>query len=50
MINNKNAVKDNPATAQLIMRLTPEQKNKMVVLAQKEKKTLTAFVLSRCLC
>lgn len=37
------------ATANIIMRLTPEQKNKMVANAQKNGKSLTQFVLSRCL-
>lgn len=43
------AVKEDRATANIIMRLTPEQKNKMVANAQKDGKSLTQFVLSRCL-
>jgi len=41
--------KENPATTQVQMRVTADQKNKLVSLAQKQGKNLTEFILSRCL-
>jgi len=41
--------KENPATAQVQMRVTDDEKNKLVSLAQKERKTLTRYILDRCL-
>ena len=49
MKGNQNAKSDNPKTASIQLRVTEDVKAQIKTNANKERKGLTEFILSRCL-